>query len=308
MALTESQTATLENLNLALTKIASDAPAAFDNLESARALVESVQGIHINDPEDALEIEQATEAHKLIRDSRLQVAKVHKALKEPVNSYAKVIDGHKRDLLAILEPTEKALKAELDKVKEHEAAKARAALAARLEKLRAVGSVYASKPDIVEAYSDEAFEELLEVETAEHVKREEAARVEREAEAKRKAEAEALAARERELAEREAALKAAEEKAAQPEPSLEPTTDDGFTLREFSAVESPVDPSCKMSGTASVTVEAPVAFEMPNERDAIEALLALAREVKASQPTDSKIGAMARAALTMYREAQAVKS
>ena len=329
MALTATQSATLEKLDAALVKIAQDAPAAFDNIEAAKALVQSVQGVTVTDPEDALQVEQATEAHALIRDCRLQVAKVHKALKEPVNAYAKVVDGHKRELLAVHEPTEKALKAELDKVKEHEAAKARAALHARIEKLRAVNSVYASKPDIVEAYSDEAFEELLDAERAEHVKREEAAALEREAEEKRRAEADRLKAereaQERALAEERAELEreraalraekeaaervkreaeAAQEPVVEAEPTPEPPPAEvaepvawakrqGFELLAFSAVERPVDPAC--------------AFEPPSERDAIEALLTVAREAKATQP-DTKLGRMASAALVMYREAQVVKS
>lgn len=308
-------------------------PQEFINIEAARALAQSCQGLEIDDVEDADQVAAVTEANREVKAALAALEKKRKELKAPLNAYGKAIDGHARVLKAELEPAKVALAAEIDKVKAHEAELARQKLEARLARLRAVESVYAAKPDVVEAYSDEGFEELVEAETAEHAKRQEEARIakeraEREAEERRKAAEEAARlkaeqdAREKALAEeraeieRERAALRAEKDAAERakrEAEAPPAVDE---LPPAPTPEPVVEERPTPEPTAEVQVEERAddldatleTSERPGDRDVLEALLAVAREAAAILPKDTKLGAMARAALAMHRESQAVSS
>lgn len=230
-------------------------PDRFVNMENARALVASTAELAIPDFDDAENVKLVRGHWKGIRDTRLGVEAKRKELKARINPIAQAIDGHARELTAILKPEEDRLKADLDAQKTEMERRKQAILDARMDSLRAVESVLT--PDLVGSLSDEAFDELL----AEESQRFEAVQAEREAEAerlridaKKKADADAkaeadrqareaeierkakeqqdaadkLAAREAKIAEAEAkleadaaALKAAQEEAAKPKPEPE---------------------------------------------------------------------------------------
>lgn len=165
---------------------------------------------------------------KQVREARLEcmrvrtaVEKTHKTLKAPILEIGRALDARKKELLALITPTEDALGAKEDRLEAEEAAAKEAARRAALEALEAIQRRFtdAGLPApplwMIESWTPEQVEEELRVGLVAKAARDEAARLEREraaAEAAKKADDER---RQREADEAARAKERADRKEAQ---------------------------------------------------------------------------------------------
>lgn len=122
----------------------------FDIAESVVAeWNEQYMGLVVTDATDKESIEKATEAYKLVRNTRITIEKKRKELKESALTFGRAVDTEARRLTALIEPLETHLEAqknfieaEKEKVRaaKEEAQKAR--MTERTNKLLALGMVY----------------------------------------------------------------------------------------------------------------------------------------------------------------------
>lgn len=157
---------------------------ASDWEKKAKALV-------ITDISQKAEMKMAREGRLFLKDKRVQIAKVHKELKEASLREGQTLDAIKRILTNLIEPIEADLE-EKEKFAERKEAERKAALKAeRVELLKPYEEVITAAFIDLENMPEDSFKNILEnAKITLKAKRDEAARIEAERIAKEKAEAE----------------------------------------------------------------------------------------------------------------------
>ena len=190
----------------------------------------------IEGPDDALGLKVWKDAWLTLRGYRTKIEADRKIIKEPFLEACKKIDAEAKRLVAICEPLEKELAAEVHRVEGEILQRKRAKVTDRQDQFRAVGMILPD--DVVEGMDDETFATQLEGAQLRH-KAVEAQRMreaaEAEAAARRKAEEEERLAQERLAlqAEREALRKEREAlEAMKPKPPPEPAPKPAPDLEE----------------------------------------------------------------------------
>jgi hypothetical protein len=141
---------------------------AFENRKEELTLLKSeAEGLKIESIDDRQGINQVSTIRKKLKNARVEIEKEGKAMRDPLTKISKSISAKEQELVAIIEPTEKALKTQEDWVKAEEkrleeeaAAKEKARIQARIDKLAGYG--FTIDIAFIEAISDEDFEKVVE--------------------------------------------------------------------------------------------------------------------------------------------------
>lgn len=170
--------------------------------------------------DDAKGFDEVHKARMVVRGKRVDVENTRKRLKADALEYGRMVDSEAKRIFALIEPIERHLQEQEDKVtkekqrlKDEAEAKRQAMIRDRLQKLALCGCTYLASD--VEGLEQEKFDAFLADKQREQLERQEA---EARAEAERKAEAERLAKEraeldaQRKVQEAEAARIAAEQK------------------------------------------------------------------------------------------------
>lgn len=198
-------------------------------------LRDEVDGLDIKSIEDRSSITQVTMGRKRLKSARVEIEKEGKSMRDPLTAMAKTISAKEKELIDIIEPTEKKLKekedyvtAEKKRIEEETKAAEKARIQSRIDRLAAYG--YEIDISFIEAIGDADFEKVVENARVEHEKelaakaeREEHERKQREQDEKDRQELQALRKkaeeaeriireREEEVSRKEAAIKAQEER------------------------------------------------------------------------------------------------
>lgn len=206
---------------------------AFEKRKSELTLLKSeAEGLKIESLEDRATINQVSVIRKKLKSSRVDIAKEGKAMRDPLTAVSRMISEKEKELIDIIEPTEKELQQqekwvedEKDRIRQEEIRVENERIQKRIDALAAYGFQidYAD----IKQMGDETFTRYLEAAKAQHekeqaekaeaerlrVEQEEKKRLEREAEQKRiAAEREELEKLRKESAELEARLRAEQEK------------------------------------------------------------------------------------------------
>lgn len=150
--------------------------AAFENRKTDLiSLKEEVENLKIESLEDRVGIRQVTEARKKLKAARVEIEKEGKSMRDPLTAINKNISSKEKELVDIIEPTEKSLKvkedwvkAEEKRIEEESAAKEKARIQARIDRLAAYG--FTIDIAFIEAIGDEDFEKVAENAKAEYEK------------------------------------------------------------------------------------------------------------------------------------------
>lgn len=185
---------------------ATNIPVVYEQTETA--LVEAAKaakGLKIRDVNDREGYAAVHKHRMLLRSLRTAIENKRKDLKADALEYGRTVDKEAKRLTEIVEPTERELQAEQDRIdaeKERIRAEAEAARKAKLdERVLAFTSLgYAISASALQDMGDEEYAEVLKTAQAEHAKRVELERAEAERVAAERAEQEARDAEARRLA------------------------------------------------------------------------------------------------------------
>lgn len=209
---------------------------AFENRKEELMLLKNeAEGLKIESIDDKHGINQVSTIRKKLKNARVEIEKEGKSMRDPLTKISKSISAKEQELVAIIEPTEKALKtledwgkAEEKRLQEEAAAKEKARIQARIDKLAGYG--FTIDIAFIEAISDEDFEKVVENAKTQYEQAQAAAaekasqeQAQREQDERDRAELKALREkqeaadkilrdREEEVARKEAAIKAEEER------------------------------------------------------------------------------------------------
>lgn len=130
-------------------------------------LKEDVEGLKITSLDDRESINQVSTARKKLKSARVEIEKEAKSMRDPLTKINKNISAKEKELIDIIEPTEKALKTQEDWVKEEEEKIAQEAerkeqerIQIRIDRLAAYG--FAIDIVILKGIDDEQFEKTCE--------------------------------------------------------------------------------------------------------------------------------------------------
>jgi hypothetical protein len=163
-------------------------------------LEQEADGLKIESLEDKETINQVSVIRKKLKSARVEITKEGKSMRDPLTTISRIISDKEKELIAIIEPTEKSLQEqekwvedEKEKIRLAEIAKEEARIQERINALAQYG--FEIDYSDIKSMSDETFEKYVE-----------AAKVQYEAAEAEKAEAERLRLEqeEKEKAEREA--------------------------------------------------------------------------------------------------------
>lgn len=161
-------------------------------------LVKKYEGLTVSGIDDKDGLERVSKARKELAAKRCDIQNKLKEARDPAIAFQKAVIALENELVGIIEPTEKKLKAEEDKVEaekrrilEEEAAKNRAILNARVAELAKVGA--SADLETLKVMDEEQFEMLLAEKSVEFQE----AKAKREAEEKKLAEEREAMAKER---------------------------------------------------------------------------------------------------------------
>lgn len=136
-------------------------------------LKEQAIGLKITSIDDKVTISQVSMIRKKLKSSRVEIEKEGKSMRDPLTRISKLISEKEKELVAIIEPTEKELLRQeqwVDDEKERIRLEAEAIETARVQdrinKLSAFG--YAIDYDTVKNYDDASFEHAVETAKAEY--------------------------------------------------------------------------------------------------------------------------------------------
>lgn len=174
-----------ENINTGL--------AAFEaRKEELTLLKDEAEGVKIESIDDRQGINQVSTIRKKLKNARVEIEKEGKAMRDPLTKISKSISEKEKELVGIIEPTEKALKTQEDWVKaeekrieEEQKRKEEERIQGRIDRLAAYG--YAIDITFLKGIDDEQFEKVVDN-----------ARIEYDKEQAQKAEAERLQKEEQE--------------------------------------------------------------------------------------------------------------
>lgn len=130
------------------------------------ALRDEVDGLDITSIEDKASIKQVGEARKKLKNARVEIEKEGKSMRDPLTQINKTISTKEKELVDIIEPTEKKLAAKEKWVKEEteriereaeEAEKQR--IQKRIDRLAQYG--YAIDINLLTGITDEQFEKVV---------------------------------------------------------------------------------------------------------------------------------------------------
>lgn len=209
--------------------------AAFEERKAELNILRTeVDGLDITSVEDKAGIKQVTEGRKKLKKARVEIENEGKSMRDPLTALAKTISAKEKELVDIIEPTEKQLvekekwvKSEQDRLDREIQEKEKARIQVRIDSLAAYG--FQIDYNMVVALNDEDFARIVENARVEHEKeekrkaeKEEAERKQREQDEKDRQELQALRQkaeeaeriireREEEVARKEAAIKSQEE-------------------------------------------------------------------------------------------------
>jgi len=146
--------------------IASGLAAFEDRKASLITLKKEVEGLKIESLEDKAGIKQVTEARKKLKAARVEIEKEGKAMRDPLTAVSKHISAREKELVDIIEPTEKALKSQEDFIKaeekrleEEERLKEERRVQARIDRLAEYG--YGIDLNFLKGLDDEQFEGVV---------------------------------------------------------------------------------------------------------------------------------------------------
>jgi hypothetical protein len=180
--------AELPKNQLSLVVVAQNIASGLQAFENRKAelitLKEEVEHLKIESLEDRAGIKQVTEARKKLKAARVEIEKEGKAMRDPLTAVNKHISGKEKELVDIIEPTEKMLSAQEKWVKDEEARiaaeeqqKENDRINSRIKRMSAYG--YEIDFNMVKILSDDDFEKMVERAKVEFEK-EEAAKAEKE--------------------------------------------------------------------------------------------------------------------------------
>jgi hypothetical protein len=163
-------------------------------------LEQEADGLKIQSLEDKLTINQVSVIRKKLKSARVEIAKEGKSMRDPLTTISRIISDKEKELIAIIEPTEKSLQEqekwvedEKEKIRLDEIAKEETRIQTRIDSLAQYG--FEIDYSDINSMSDETFEKYVD-----------AAKIQFEKDQAEKAEAERLRLEqeEKEKAEREA--------------------------------------------------------------------------------------------------------
>lgn len=179
--------------------------AAFEERKAELNILKvEVDGLDITSVEDKAGIKQVTEGRKKLKNARVEIEKEGKSMRDPLTALAKTISAKEKELVDIIEPTEKKLmekekwvKNEQDRIEREAEEKEKARIQARIDSLAAYG--FQIDYNMVVALNDEDFSRIVENARVEYEKeqkikseKEESERKQREQDEKDRKELQAL--------------------------------------------------------------------------------------------------------------------
>jgi hypothetical protein len=142
-------------------------------------------GLKITSIDDKVSINQVSTIRKKLKAARVEIEKEGKAMRDPLTRFSKLISEKEKELVAIIEPTEKELLAQENWVDSEKERIKQEAVAARMEKLSFSGKTF--DPIYIGSLDNETFNLILNNTTLEY-ERELASKAEAERMAKEEAE------------------------------------------------------------------------------------------------------------------------
>lgn len=187
-----------------LTVIANKIDSGLESFEQRKSelieLKEEADGLKIESIEDKETINQVSVIRKKLKSARVEIAKEGKLMRDPLTTISRIISDKEKELIAIIEPTEKGLQdqekwveEEKEKIRLAEIAKEEARIQARINSLAQYG--FEIDYSDIKSMSDETFEKYVDAAKVQFEKdqteKAEAERLRLEQEAKEKEEREA---------------------------------------------------------------------------------------------------------------------
>jgi hypothetical protein len=130
-------------------------------------LKEEVEHLKIESIEDKAAIKQVTEARKKLKSARVEIEKEGKSMRDPLTAVNKNISAKEKELIDIIEPTEKALskqelwvKQENERIEREAEERETARIQDRINRMSAYG--YEIDYNMVKLLGDDDFEKMVE--------------------------------------------------------------------------------------------------------------------------------------------------
>lgn len=143
--------------------------------EDLTALKSKAEGLKIESIEDKQTINQVSTIRKELKKARVEIENEGKAMRDPLTKISKSISAKENELVAIIEPTEKALlvqerwvKDEQDRIEAEEKRKEDERIQKRIDRLAEYG--YGIDINFLKGLDDEQFEGVVTQAKAEHEK------------------------------------------------------------------------------------------------------------------------------------------
>jgi hypothetical protein len=190
-----------------LTVIANKIDSGLEAFEQRKSelieLNQEADGLKISSIDDKQTINQVSTIRKKLKSARVEIAKEGKLMRDPLTTISRIISDKEKELIAIIEPTEKSLQEqekwvedEKEKIRLAEIAKEEARIQQRINALAQFG--FEIDYSDIKSMSDETFEKYVDAAKIQHEKEVaekaegERLRLEKEAEEEREREAERL--------------------------------------------------------------------------------------------------------------------